>query len=247
MRWLLLVLVCATFGPAHGADEMRTYTILSLIGDGLSIVVHQNGVGSSLQRNARTFVKLDTPALDRAALFAAEDAIKRAMPAAATALLEVHDPAIFAAQSRSLEEGGDVRSVLSALGPILAQAKATHLVIFTKQRHEARLHLRNSVVGTEYIEGLGFYVDRELPLMNPETGESFVGFLAPFAYFRISLIQVGEGRVLAEESVFASQTHGSEGRDQPWDSMAPQQKVRALQSMVSEETARVVPALLRRP
>jgi hypothetical protein len=140
---------------------------------------------------------------------AADDAIKRALPGAQSVMLEVHDPAVYAAQSRALDEGGDTRLVLAALGATVAQSKATHLLLFTKQRHEAMLRLRDGSVGSGRLEGLGFYVDRAMRLQNPDTGEYYLGFLSPFAYFRVSLIEAATGKPLGEESVYASDAHAS--------------------------------------
>ncbi|HEX7402425.1 MAG TPA: hypothetical protein VF287_00310 [Usitatibacter sp.] len=208
-------------------------------------MVREVSTGSRVDRNARTFVKLETPELDRAALFVAEDAIKRALPGTRTVLLEVRDPAVYAAQTRALEEGGDARRrVLPALGPILAQSRATHLVLFTKWRHEAMLQLPDGHAGSGQIEGLGFYIDRAMRLVNREASEPYLGFLSAFAYFRVSLIEVATGKVLGEESVFASETSLSVSGVNPWDTMTSQQKVSALQSLVRREAERVMPALL---
>jgi hypothetical protein len=247
VRFILAALLVAAVGSAGAADEVRTVAILSLLGDGLSIVVREVSTGSRVDRNARTFVKLETPELDRAALFVAEDAIKRALPGARTMLLEVRDPEIYAAQSRALEEGADVRRrVLPALGPTLAQAKATHLVLFTKWRHEALLRLPDGHAGSGQLEGLGFYIDRAMRLVNREASEPYLGFLSAFAYFRVSLIEIATGKVLGEESVFESETSLSVSGVHPWDTMTSQQKVGALQSLVRREAERVMPALLQK-
>jgi hypothetical protein len=248
MRFLLAGLLLAAVGSTSAAEEERTYAILSLLGDGLSIVVREVSTGSRVDRNARRFVKLETPELDRAALFVAQDAIKRALPGARTVLLEVRDPAVYAAQSRALEEGGDaLRRVLPELGPTLAQAKATHLVLFAKWRHEALLRLPDGHAGSGQLEGLGFYIDRAMRLVNREASEPYLGFLSAFAYFRVSLIEVATGKVLGEESVFESETRLSVSGVHPWDTMTSQQKVGALQSLVRREAERVMPALLRAP
>lgn len=247
MRFILAALLVAAVGSAGAANEDRSYAILSLLGDGLSIVVREVSTGSRIDRNPRTFVKLETPQLDRAALFVADDAIKRALPGARTVLLEVRDPAVYAAQTRALDEGGDaLRRVLPALGPTLAQSKATHLVLFTKWRHEAMLQLPDGHAGSGQIEGLGFYIDRAMRLVNREASEPYLGFLSAFAYFRVSLVEVGTGKVLGEESVFASETSLSVSGVHPWDTMTSQQKVGALQSLVRREAERVMPALLQK-
>lgn len=246
MRSIIAALLLAAIGSASAAEEDRVYAIVSLLGDGLSIVVRENSTGSNINRNARTFVKLETPALDRAALFAADDAIKAASPGAKRVLLEVHDPAAYAAQSRALEEGGGIGPVLLALGATVAQSKATHLMVFTKQRHDAVLRLRDGSVGSGRLEGLGFYVDRAMRTQNPDTGEYYLGFLSPFAYFRVSLIEAATGKLLGEESVIASDAHASTSNVHPWDTLNSQEKMSALQAMVRQEAGRAVTTLLQR-
>jgi hypothetical protein len=245
VRFILAALLVAAIGSASAADEDRIYAIVSLLGDGLSIVVRENSTGSNINRNGRTFLRLETPALDRAALFAADDAIKGASPGAKRVMLEVHDPEVYAAQSRALDEGGDIRPVLLTLGATLAQSKATHLVLFTKQRHEAMLRLRDGNVGNGRLEGLGFYVDRAIKLQNPDTGEYYVGFLSPFAYFRVSLVEAATGKPLGEESVYASDAHASTSNVHPWDTLTSQEKVAALQAMVRRDAGRIVTTLLQ--
>jgi hypothetical protein len=246
VRSIIAAFLLAAIGSASAADADRVYAIVSLIGDGLSIVVRENSTGSNFNRNPRTFVKLETPALDRAALFAADDAIKRASPGARSVMLEVHDPAVYAAQSRALDEGGDTRLVMAALGVTVAQSKATHLLLFTKQRHEAMLRLRDGNVGNGRLEGLGFYVDRAMRLQNPDTGEYNLGFLSPFAYFRVSLIDAATGKPLGEESVIASDAHSSTSNVHPWDTLTSQEKMSTLQTIVRQEAGRVVTTLLQR-
>jgi hypothetical protein len=128
----------------------------------------------------------------------------------------------------------------------VAQSKATHLLLFTKQRHEAMLRLRDGNVGNGRLEGLGFYVDRAMSMQNPDTGEYYLGFLSPFAYFRVSLIEIATGKPLGEESVYASDAHASTSNVHPWDTLNSQEKMSALQTMVRQEAGRVVTTLLPR-
>ncbi|HEX7559050.1 MAG TPA: hypothetical protein VF386_07615, partial [Usitatibacter sp.] len=113
-------------------------------------------------------------------------------------------------------------------------------------RHEAMLTLPDGHAGSGQLEGLGFYIDRKMQIVNREASEPFLGFLSAFAYFRISLIEAATGKSLGEESIYASETSLSVGGKHPWDTMTSQEKVSALQSMVRRETERVMPALLRK-
>jgi len=138
------------------------------------------------------------------------------------------------------------RTVLAAVRDIAAGSKATHLVLVTKQRHEAMLPVSNGRVGSGWLEGLGFYIDCEQGMRNNVTGEGFTGFLAPFAYFRVSLIELATGKVLGEEAVYASLTTGRRSVSHPWDALTPKQKVQVIEGMLRAEVARVIPIVLGR-
>jgi hypothetical protein len=83
-------------------------------------------------------------------------------------------------------------------------------------------------------------------MQNPDTGECYLGFLSPFAYFRVSLIEAATGKLLGEESVYASDAHASTSNVHPCDTLTSQEKMGALQTMVRQEAGRVVTTLLQR-
>jgi hypothetical protein len=236
-----IALLLAAFA-VHAAE--RKYAVLSIVGDRLMLVGRQPTTGSSLDSNTRQYAELATPAFDNVALASIDSFVKTAHPGATTVLLAVRVPAALRAQEKALRTDGAVREIVEALAPALATTGATHLILVTKDRHEARFHLRDSSVGSGYIEGLGFYIDRDTPIEFPETGERYVGFLAPFAYFRVSVVDLASSAVLKQESVLASYVVGNAETLHPWDMMTPEQKISSLQLMLRREIARVMLALL---
>jgi len=242
MRIAALLVALAAF--AARAEGPRTYAIVSLLGDQLAIVAPEITTGSSLDRNQRSYLKLDTPALDQAALLAADTALRQVDPGAQDALLLVRDPAIYEAQAKSLEDGSQVASVVPPLSATLASVRATHLIVFTKMRHEASFETERSHVGQGRLEGLGFYVDRVTRLTDQGNGDEYVGFLGPYAYFRISLVDLDGPKVLAQEDIAASQTRGVHSAVHPWEELTAQQKVSALQSMLRSRIAEGIRAVL---
>ena len=245
MRRFFLVLALAVALPLQAA-EARKYAVVSLIGDKLMIAVRDMATGSSLDQNAREYLELSTPALDNTALLAAETALTRADPGSSVLLLAVRDPAVFAAQARMLEKGAQEQAFLDSIARTATAAQATHLVLIAKQRREARLKLRDGFVGSGWLEGVGFYVDRTMALVDYDKRESHTGFLAPFAYFRVVLIELASGKVLAEQSVMASTSYGKQESLHPWDVMTSEEKVATLQRLIRDDIARVVPALVSR-
>ena len=88
---------------------------------------------------------------------------------------------LFAAQARMLEEDAPVKSFLPTLRPVLEKAGATHVVLVTKLRQEARLRILDGTIGAGKIEGVGFYIDKGVRMRNVDTGEMSQGYVAPFA------------------------------------------------------------------
>lgn len=243
MRALFIAAAMLVMLTAQAA-EARKYAVISLIGDKLMLVTRDIATGSRIDQNRRQYVDVSTPALDNTALLAVEEALKTADPQAEVVLLATRDPAVFAAQARMLEKGGREEGLLGQIAKVAEGAQASHLVLVAKLRHEAMLRVRDGSVGSGWLEGLGFYVDRSMPMVNTDSGESYTGFLAPFAYFRLVLVDLSSDKVLGEESVVASTTHGRQDSFHPWDTMTAEQKVSVLQGLIRQETRRIVPRLL---
>ena len=93
---------------------------------------------------------------------------------------------------------------------------------------------------------MGFYVDYGSFSRAPYISDAERGVLSPYAYMRISLIDLASGRVLNEERVLASNGYtvdvGTIG--DAWRALSDQEKDRRLQQVVREETARVVPTVI---
>jgi hypothetical protein len=128
---------------------------------------------------------------------------------------------------------------------------ATRLLLLTKHRDEADLRATNDEnLGTGMLDGIGFYLDTVMPMTYTDTGESGRGFIAPFVYVRISLIDIATARLIAQKIVKSSKLHVAGRRREaidPWDVLTPSEKVDTLRSMIEEEIARAVPALAATP
>jgi hypothetical protein len=244
-RQAAALLLVSMLGPACALAQARTYAVLSLVGDRLLLVSRDGSTGSSrIDSNTKRFIALGNSELDRTVLAAVDAAVRMQVPGAEVVLLETRDPEIFSAQARALDAGGGGADILPAVRDIAAGSKATHLVLVTKQRHEAMLNVSDGHIGSGSLEGLGFYIDRDQRLTNLATGAGFVGFLAPFAYFRVSLVEVASGKVLGEEAVYASLIASRQSVSHPWDALTPKQKVEVIEGMLRAEVARVIPLVL---
>jgi len=245
MRLLLLAASLLASLCLHAQPQRPVYAIASVIGDRILVVAADKSVGSSLDRNRKEFFELKSPALDNGAVVAVDDALKEAQPEAKSILLGISARAIHDVQARALDEGGAVKPLVEVVRPVAQKAGATHLILAIKARDDARIKSANGLIGLGKLEGLGFYVDNVMKMENRETGEGTDGFIAPFAYFRLVLVDLSTGAVLAEEVIREAQAVSSQKAALAWDALPPEQKVRLLQQLIRESIRDSVPRLLR--
>lgn len=243
----LVALFLALALPLGAAAQQRQYAILSLVGDELTIVQREMVTGTRIDKNTEVKVPLGGASLDRAMLLAVDDAVRRADPAARPILLAPRDPKLFETAMRSLD-GGGTAAVFEAVRPVLANAKATHLILVTKHRHRAMLRLRDGHVGSGWLTGLGFYLDHGSPTKESSVSmaDSERGFIAPYTYFNVALIDIASGRILAEQYVVGSNALGATSGKigNAWQALTEQEKDNHITKLLQEEAARVVPQVL---
>jgi len=241
-----VLLACLAFAivaaPVSAADAQRHFAVLSLIGDALTVVTYEGATGTHLDRNQHQSLPVKDPVFDQAALFAVDDALKLRAPGATVQLLG-------AAPSMYEHEERFFKGSTAVLPPELRKgmAGATHLILITKHRDEARLKTAQGAIGAGSIEGLGFYIDKVIWMTRSDTGESAQGMLGPFVYIKASLIDLQSSSVLSQRQITASTTL-SAGRAEkginPWDALPAAKKVEILRNIINEELTRVVPELL---
>lgn len=246
MRRLLAIVAWLATACSCAHAEERRFAVLSLLSDQMTVVTHDTGTGSSLDRNRHESFAVPGNVLDKRTVLAIDDALRRAQVKPDAVLLFTSDPAVFAAQARLLDDDKSVTALLATLDPVVRGAHATHLILASKYRHDAMLQMADGKVGSGKLEGIGFYLDRTMRTISGDTREEAYGFLAPYAYFRLSLIDLATGQVVRDVPIFASvarsAAHSATGN--AWDAMTPQAKANALESLIRSETARAVPVLL---
>lgn len=237
------ILILALPGAALA---QRHYAVLSLVGDEMMIVQREMQTGSHLDTNSRQSVTMPDATIDRAMLLAVDDAVRRAEPGAQTSLLVSRRQAVYDAVARALDKGSTA-AAFEAVRSVVATAKgATHLILVTKYRGPTRVRIANGTIGHGTLEGVGFYVDYGSTARSYLTSDAERGVISPYAYMRISLIEIASGKVLAEERVLGSKAHtvdaGTIG--DAWNVLTAQEKDRRLQEVLREEAARVVPTVI---
>ncbi len=246
MRSLFALLLIAA-SLACGAAEPRRYAVLSLIGDRLFLSQHIPAAGERAEDNLRQDVHLEDATLEKTSLAAVDEALKRANPQSKPVLLFAQDGRIYTAQDRVLDEGGNSLHMLDYVRGLLMGQDVTHLILVTKLRQPARIQLARSVVGSGTLEGLGYYIE-PTPPPDAKGQPTGVGFIAPFAYFKVTLVDLATSTIVKEERVTASNAPAdaqfSTGSN-PWASLPAERKVQLLQGMIRAEMARIIPRIVR--
>src|SRR5258708_16494741 len=97
------------------------------------------------------------------------------------------------------------------------------------------------------LEGLGFYVDPYIKVLNPKTLDFGRGLVGPFAYFKVTLVDLTPGTVVKEERVVGSTSAGvaefKDGTD-PWAGLSSETKVKLLHATIPRHTPRRIPSLV---
>lgn len=243
---LAVSIVIMTSATAQADPVPKKYAIASLIGDGFTIVTYRRSVGSHLDQNAHDRIATNSPALDHTAMLATDDAVHKVMPNAATLMLAASAPSAYASAANLFD---DKRFLAPEwLAPSLQSEHATHLILITKLKAETNIRFADGNVGTGKLEGVGFYVDHQLRTQRLDTGESGNGFLAPFAYIKVSLIDLASGTVIKEQRIAASRVrttaHSKDAVDAS-DALTPIQKLKVMQSMLKNEIGKAVGEVLK--
>jgi hypothetical protein len=224
----------------------RRWAALSLIGDKLTVVTYVPKVGSSIDTNLHETLPLPDATFDQDVIGTISDSVSSAVPGASVSLLLAKSPSHYEGQ-RDI-----VRTDTAKIHPDLVDAVratgATYLVLVSKLRADARLQVMGGAVGSGWLEGLGFYIDRTYRMFRSDTGEVGVGFLAPFVYINVSIVEASTLRVVTALPVTASTTRSAarakEGVD-PWDALSPAEKVQMLRLMVRREVSAAVTSAIQ--
>jgi hypothetical protein len=242
-RHLFVIILAGGYFGAAAATNIEKLALLSDIGDSMTVVIHQPSVGTHLDSNLKEVIALPDATFDDTAIKAAMDALERlSTPAPFSTVAPT-----LASASKKLTISAGVLTPSKELEGALRSSGATHLLLFTKYRADSMLKMASESIGSGKLEGLGFYIDQSFRMRRSDTGESGTGFLAPFAYFQVSLVDLTSWEILKTEAVMASTTLSGARLKQgsnPWDILAPEQKVAILQKLIQKETLRVIPILL---
>ena len=243
---ILLLATLAWLCAAAGAAEARQFAVLSLIGDKLLVVQYYPNEGFRNDNSIQAILSLDDNSLDKTALMAVDGALQQVEPGTKPVLLVAKDTTLYEAQANLVRTGKGSKELLPALAPMLRGSGATHLVLITKLKHEARVQqIKDTLLGSGMLEGAGFYVDTGRTLPNAPQGQPAQAVLGPFAYFKIELIDLARGEVVRDEKVVASRTFVNRESGNAWTALSNRDKILALQDIINRETRNAIPNLVR--
>jgi hypothetical protein len=252
LRLVVLALtLCTSFVHADTGTPSpvpKKYAILSLIGDAFTVAIYRGATGSNLDPNDHKKIILTNAGLDHVAIAAVDDAIHQYDPAANTLMLTASASDTYTNQANMFD---GKRFISPAwLSEIVEKEHATHLVLVTKHRADTNIKMADSRTGSGKLEGLGFYLDGDLETRRLDTGEHSVGYIAPYAYFKISLIEFSSATLLKEQRITASRMFTTSRRKEaltPWEALTASEKLNKLQMLIKQETRLALPALLTPP
>jgi hypothetical protein len=229
-----------------GIAAAATYVVVSLIGSELTFVTAQSQ--TNIDHNLYDVRRLNDPILDVTALTAAKAAIEKIRSDASVVTLRVNDPKLLKSQDQWFKRDTiDAPELLELLKGEIGDDPATRLVIISSYRSEPVLKVTHGDYrGTGKVAGLGFYIDSLARFHRSDTGEKAQGFLAPFANFRIALVNPRSLAIEGQQTTAAGDTLSAaqaEDKD-PWNVLTAQQKIVALQKLLAQEIARMTPMLL---
>ena len=219
--------------------------MLSLIGDKMEVVVPVAPTGSSIDRNQRFTIPDTTGTLDSLASRLALRAIDQAQRGARAVAIGLPPSSLHDHPEKLLDP--DPIALPGAVVDALVAAKVSHLLLLTKRRDEARAPFLNELQGIGRVQGLGFYVDPHYNVIRGDTREQVRGYIAPYAYLRVSLVDVASGKVVAQQPVAKMTTvplSTAPNVNSPWDVLSPAQKLRALEDILSSELTLAVAKVL---
>jgi hypothetical protein len=244
-RQLMAALVTPSLAARPVQAQARRYAALSLLADQFDVVYARESTGSHFDRNRRRSFDAGAGTFDRIALQAVQRALQSAEPGTQLTMLSLPTTSRLYQEPDRIFDGKSV-VLPGAVVDALDTAKATHLLLLTKVRADALVPLVDGATGFGTVRGLGFYVDANTRFTLRSTGETSAGVLAPFAYMRLSLVDVATGDIVRDQLVRAMRPYFAAGVSvvDPWDVLNADQKVEALKQLLESEVGKAVPTLI---
>lgn len=219
---------------------------MSLLGDTITVVTQQSRTGSRISQNVREPVVIPGGVFDKSVLRTMDKIVKAEGPTADVSVLNINAVGALGDAEKFVVDGE--LHLPAALANGLKHVDCSHFLLVLPHRAEANIKGMRESVGSGMLQGLGFYLDRELRILNYETGASRTGYLAPYAYVNLILVDKATGKILRQQSVAEAIMLGDVARKagvgDPWEMLSTQEKVDAISSLLDDQLAKRIPQLL---
>lgn len=246
--WILGMTLSLLGAAAQAQADTRSFGIYSELAREVSIVVFQEATGSNLSNNLRDRIQVPNGAMDVVALIAMKDTLAESGVKTAPWPIAPLDTDLFDATG-DFSEGATVK-IPADLADEGRKRGISHLLLLTRVRGDAKLKSGNGTLGVGKLEGLGFYVDRQTPLRLEGTMKTGNGFIAPYVYMRLTMLDAKSGKVVRSKVVtsgFVISPAESATNVHPWEVMTAKQKIDAVSNLMRDEVRRVLPEVIGKP
>lgn len=232
------------------ATAGKVFGVLSLIGDRLDIVIATPEGGNNMSPTQRESLPMAETVFDDTVLGAIVTAVRRVSPDAELASINTRSPVLFEKHRTLFEERGNTIAIPEAIRDALKTQNATHLFLVTKRRDEASALFDDAITEARgKVEGLGFYLDPSIETRDGVTGRTGLGYIAPYAFFDIRLIDLASSSVIRRQKVVDSwpvaSTAAATSLRSLWEALSAASKVRLVNDLIKREILRMVPSMLR--
>jgi hypothetical protein len=233
-RFIATLACCLCLCTAHLAKAQdsgsRTYAMMSLIGDSISILPFNSAItrsvigtrdASRIDQQQHLSVQLNSPGFDQIALGSMAAALRQSLPGATVDVLQTRDASLHKLQDRLFESPDATRDTREALKATLKEHNANYLIIVTRRRTQrgflpsdahllpdANLQMYTARAGGsqnntyEKLEGIGFYVDESQRVQNMKTLDISNGILVSYIVATMRLVDAKTLAQIAEVPVF---------------------------------------------
>ncbi len=238
----LTVLSADGFAQSRSSQVKPVYAVLSLIGDQLDFVARQ------AEKAVHDPKPIDDPVFDQTAIRAAATVLQKKNPTTEVAALNTRSKALFEQRANLFAVSGKKIVLPDEVKQALKNEEATHLILITKHLDEFPKDLKLMFEGVDKLSGLGFYVDGLVTLKTDDSSQIGQGLIAPFAFFKITYIEVAKARVIHSQTIRSAvtfiATNSGESHANAWAAITAKQKVDAMNQLISTEIAKALPDLL---
>ncbi len=203
---LVVVLLTMDLGCPAAAQPKPglRHALVSMVGSQLQITHELPETGSHRDTNRQGVAPMGEARLDQAVLATAHRVLVQRLAGNAMDRLFVVAP--DKEQDHRRLTVGDTLVLPRSVADDLTRESVDRIVLIAPLRSEAMLQAKSSYLGKGRIEGIGLYVNAVQDMRRIDTGEIHRGFVAPYAYLNVVLLDARSLRVLASHPVQASAT-----------------------------------------